>query len=245
MCGTQNAQSANACKFCGYIFEDFKTAGLSSTDGNIAPPASKVSVDENLNTVPTNSNVENFPDISTSSTSPVSSINTGAAVFVVSKSLLTSILPSLAYLVFVLLVTLSSGLNLYTLGIFVFFIAVAVLPQLFTPRRFEFYDDRVRVHKIIGGDSEIPYSDLTYSFFSRGKRSQIVLSSLTRRRQQLAIPSNPINKDLGMDLNKFLETKMKKPEAKTSGKNTSSDRSAGSTAANPDSDSESNQKSVF
>src|SRR5690349_13123575 len=135
MCGTQNAQNANSCKFCGYIFEDFNTAGLNAPDGNISPPTSKVSVDENLNTVRPNSNVENVPDIFTSSTSPVSPINPGVPVFVVSKSLLTSILPSLAYLVFVLLVTLSSGLNLYTLGIFVFFIAVAVLPQLFTPRR--------------------------------------------------------------------------------------------------------------
>jgi len=65
--------------------------------------------------------------------------------------------------------------------------------------------------KVIGGSSEIPYSDLEILDYSKGRRPQIILATKGQRRRIL-IPGNPTNGELGVDLNQFLEKKLKKFE---------------------------------
>ena len=135
--------------------------------------------------------------------------------------------------------TTSAGISIYSLAITLIFIAVALVPVLFSPRRFEFYDDEVKVHKTIGGDTLIPYSDIAYNYAQRGNRSQVVLSSISRRMRPLVVPGNPANRDLGMDLNQFLEKKVRKPGTETPGaKNASSSNpniAENNSVSNPDS----------
>jgi len=208
MCGTQNAQNADSCKYCGYLFENFNAATLNPAGKDFSTKSNQVPTSESMNTVPANTNVETF-DKTPSSVESMSTISTGPPSFVVSRSLLSSIIPSLAYLIFILFITTSAGFNLSTLAIFVFFIALAVVPVLISPRRYEFFDDSLRIHKIIGADSEIPYSELTLNDVAAGRRAQIVLS-VSGKSRQLVIPGNPTNKELGLDLNQFLEKKLKK-----------------------------------
>ena len=63
--------------------------------------------------------------------------------------------------------------------------------------------------KVIGGSSEIPYSDLEILDYSKGRKPQIILETMGQRRRIL-IPGNPTNAVLGEDLNQFLQKKLKK-----------------------------------
>jgi hypothetical protein len=231
MCGTKNDGNAQTCKFCGYIFENFSSSQLNTTDKyesttiNQVPPPSEVlstSTDSTAATQPSD----------LSSTDPFSTISSGTPAFVAKKSIISSIIPSLAYLAFILFATASSGFSLYSLGIILFFILVFTLPTLVSPRRFEFYDDRLVLHKTIGADKVIPYSDLTFNYVQRGRRSQIVLSSISGKVRQLLIPGNPMNKDMGMDLRQFLEKKVKSPGAPQ--KPAGSDNASSSSTSGPD-----------
>ena len=84
------------------------------------------------------------------------------------------------------------------------FILVGFVPILFTTRRYEFFDGSLRMSKIIGGSSEMLYSDLEIRDFSKGRRPQIILSAMGKRRA-IVIPGNPTNGGLGEDLNQFLQ----------------------------------------
>ena len=203
MCGTMNDQSAQSCTFCGYLFEDYGTGTVSATP---AKSEANLKVDQNLNTVPPSTS-EGVNPGSYAST-PVS---TGTALYVVKKSLLTSIVPALIYLFFIGSVGLFSGYDLYSILLVVFLVLVAVVPALFAPRRFEFYDDSMKIHKIVGKESEISYSNLTLlDYPARGRGQQVVLSAAGQRRP-LVIGKNPTNQSLGMDLKQFLNSKLKKP----------------------------------
>jgi hypothetical protein len=63
--------------------------------------------------------------------------------------------------------------------------------------------------KIIGRDSEIPYSELEIRDYSKGRRPRIILSAAGQGRS-IVIPGNPTNGELGEDLNQFLQKKLKK-----------------------------------
>ena len=63
--------------------------------------------------------------------------------------------------------------------------------------------------KIIGGVSEIPYSELEILDYSKERRSQIILATVGQRRR-IVIPGNPTNTVLGEDLSQFLQKKLKK-----------------------------------
>ena len=86
---------------------------------------------------------------------------------------------------------------------------IAFAPLLFTTRKYEFFDDSLRMSKVIGGSSEILYSDLEILDHSKGRRPQIILATVGQRRRIL-IPGNPTNGELGEDLNQFLQKKLKK-----------------------------------
>jgi hypothetical protein len=208
MCGTKNDNGAQTCKFCGYIFENFNTNQVSTTDKYVSSSLNQVPANENLNTAADSVPAMAMNDLSTSSTVPFSTITSESPVFIVKKSVWSSILPSIAYLAFILFATASSGFSLYSVGIILFFIVVFTVPTLFSPRRFEFYDDRLVTHKIIGGDTALPFSDLVYNQTQRGNRSQMILSSKSGKLRQLVIPGNPTNKELGMDLRQFLDKKL-------------------------------------
>ncbi len=227
MCGTVNDANAQSCTFCGYLFEDYGT-------GTVTPPRGDASsVSENsLKNIPPPMDETSEPPVAsyTSSTMP----STGTPLYLVSRSLVSTIVPSLVYLVFIGFVGLASGFSLYTLALVAFFLIVALVPALFTPRRFEFYDDSLKIHKTIGGDSEIPYSQLSMVDYSpRGRGNQIVLSSSGQRRP-IVIPKNPTNQNLNMDLKQFLTGKLKKSPTPGAAGDTNATTQAGTGAEGPD-----------
>jgi hypothetical protein len=202
MCGTINDARAQSCTFCGYLFEDYGT-------GTVSPPKAESQVVSDSAPASPPSPMEQNPAPSASYTSPI--ISGGAPLFLVSKSLLSTVIPSLIYLVFIGFVGLSSGFSIYTIVLIVFFLIVALVPALLAPRRFEFYDDSLKIQKTIGGTSETPYSGMTLlDSPARGRSQQIVLS-VTGQRRAIVIPKNPTNQNLNMDLKQFLTGKLKKP----------------------------------
>jgi hypothetical protein len=200
MCGTINDASAQSCTFCGYLFEDYGTGTVSPPKAE-SPPASD-------NTISTP--MEQIPAPPASYTSPV--ISGGAPLFLVSKTLLSTVIPSLIYLVFIGFVGLSSGFSLYTVALIAFFLIVALVPALLSPRRFEFYDDSLKIQKTIGGVSEYPYSEMTLMDPPARGRSQQIVLSITGQRRPVIIPKNPTSQNLNMDLRQFLSGKLKKPQ---------------------------------
>jgi hypothetical protein len=142
---------------------------------------------------------------------PTATISSGSPLFVVSKSLLASIIPSIAYLLFIIVISSYSSVSLFSLLLIIVLIGASVVPILFTPRKYEFSDDSLRIHKIIGGDKEFQYADLAIYDSPMSRRSQLMLSAAGQRRP-IVIPGNPTNKELGMDLKQFLSSKLKKPE---------------------------------
>jgi hypothetical protein len=207
-----NEQAAKSCSFCGYLFEDYGT-------GTVGSPVVKSS-----NTSPSNTdgyNPASQPLDQNASASSFPAVTSGGSpYFVVSKSIASSLLPALVYLVFIGSIGLYSGFSIYSLLLVVFFMVVAVVPSLFSPRRFEFYDDSMKIHKTIGGDSQVPYSDLSLVDYPvRGRSPQIVLS-VPGQRRPVVIPKNPTNQQLGIDLKQFLTNKLKKTPT---GQNSSGD----------------------
>jgi hypothetical protein len=217
MCNTLNDQNAQSCKYCGYIFEDYSNT---RTDNSPSPQWEQPSID-------------NFPpptaDTFTEPSSPT--VSTSAPLFVVSKSLLGSILPGIIYLVFILLFTTASGFSVYSLGVVALFILIAFIPNLFTPRKYEFYDNSLRINKIIGKDSEISYSESEIHDQPMKRRPRIILTVVGQRRT-IVIPGNPSNAQLGEDLNQFLQKKLKKHDQKPSNQQ----QSTSSTDARTDDD---------
>jgi hypothetical protein len=201
MCNTQNDQSAQSCKYCGYIFEDFSTA----TPGVNTSSFSSQQQPENFESTSPAPRETSFSTIPASQ----STLSSGTPLFVVTRSLLASFLPALLYLlvfVFLGLITFSISSIIYI----AFFVVIALVPSLFSPRKYEFYDSSLKIHKIIGGDTEYPYSEMTlYGSRGVGRRGQIILS-VTGKKGGITIPGNPMNQELGKDLNQFLETKAKK-----------------------------------
>jgi hypothetical protein len=192
MCGTQNDPDAETCKSCGYIFEDFSSTGVSSPaqwgkPRDTSPPAT-----------------DNF--------SQPPRVSTDAPLFVVSKSLLGSLVPGIVYLLFISFFVVGTNFSIYSLGIIAIFILIGFLPVLFSTRSYEFFDGSLRMNKIIGASSEITYSDLEIRNISKGRRVQIILSAAGQRRA-IVIPGNPTNRELGEDLIQFLEKKLKKKDS--------------------------------
>ena len=229
MCGTSNDQNAQSCKYCGFLFEDFGNAGIRTSGDRSNPiPPPQQEQPPSINTIP--SREDNFG----MSTSPTS---TGTPLFTVSKSLLGSIVPSIVYLVFILFVTTTTSFSLLSVAFIAIFILISVLPALFTPRKYEFYDSLLRMHKIIGGDSDIPYTSLEVRDYRAGRRPQIALLSAEQKRP-IVIPGNPANKELGEDLNQFLSKKLKKsnPQAGDQQQSTLSSDTVGAMNTNDDTD---------
>jgi hypothetical protein len=116
------------------------------------------------------------------------------------------------YLIFIALFGLYSGP--YLVVFVVFFILIAVLPVLLSPRKYEFYDGFLKIRKILGKASEMQYSDLRlYRSTKTGRRQQIILA-VEGQRRGIVIPGNPTNAELGKNLNQFLEGKLEKLEPK-------------------------------
>ena len=191
MCDTLNDSGAQTCKSCGYIFEDFSSTVMSN------PPQWEKPWGTNTSTPAAN-------DFSVPPT-----ISTGSPIFLVSKSLLRFLGQGIVYLLFIALFTLGTSISVYSLGVIGLFILIAFAPLLFTTRKYEFFDDSLRMSKVIGGSSEIPYSDLEILDYSKGRKPQIILETMGQRRRIL-IPGNPTNAVLGEDLNQFLQKKLKK-----------------------------------
>ncbi len=201
MCGTQNDQNAQSCKYCGYLFEDFGTTGA-DTPSFSAPLQTPQE--------PTVYNVATSSETNPPSALPDStpSMSSDSPLFVVSRSLIASVVPSIIYLAFVAAIGLFT-LSLYAIGYLAFFFLIAFVPALFSPRKYEFFDSSLRIHKTIGGDSDIAYSDLTLYDSRTGRRPRIVLSAAGQRRS-IIISGNPTNSQLGQSLSQFLEGKLKK-----------------------------------
>ncbi|MGI0091730.1 MAG: hypothetical protein ACREBS_08475 [Nitrososphaerales archaeon] len=215
MCETRNDENAQSCKYCGYIFEDFSTPQATTQgNGNRYPAPSKQEEEEpagisTAHPLPSTENTLPAP-------SPSATISTGSSpLFVVSRSVFSSVAPAiLIYLVLFTLATSMAGLDLFSVSIIIIFILISILSFLFSTRRYEFYDSSLRMHKIIGGDSEVSYDDLEIYDSPTGRRARIILSAKGHRRP-MAIPRNPTNKELGQDLNQFLRKKLKKYSPET------------------------------
>lgn len=204
LCGTKNDQSSQSCKNCGYAFVD----DLGTTEAGMPFEGTfPKSQDEEQkswagNTTPPKTVNDTFP-----MSSPTT--QTGAPLFVVSKSLLASVAPAMVYLVFIFFLIGVPGASLLSLGMILVFVLVALMPVLFTTRKYEFYEDSVRMHKTIGGDSEIPYSELEIYDHPAGRKPRIILAA-TGRTRPIVVPGDPTNEALGLDLNQFLGKKLKK-----------------------------------
>jgi len=196
-----NDQNAQSCTFCGYLFENY---GTGTVNNSSSFPSTQPSSSE-LNTVP-DSTIQN-----SSSSTPFSSTSGTTPLYVVSKSILGTIIPSLVYLVLITAVGLFSSFNLYSIVLVLFFVLVAVVPALMSPRRFEFYDSSLKVHKTIGGDSEYQYSDISIVDYPGRRGNQQIVLSVSGARRPLVISKNPTNQQLGLDLKTFLTSKLKKP----------------------------------
>lgn len=225
MCGTMNDANVQSCTFCGYLFENYGT-------GTVSGPKANQTADPSLNTVQPQPD-QNVPPVSGS----YSSISPGTSLYTVSRSLVGSLIPALLYLFFIGSVGLFSGFNIYSILLVVFFVLVAVIPALYTPRLFEFYDDHLRIHKTVGKDSEIPYSDLTMVDNPVRARGQQIVLSASGQRRPIVISKNPSNQQLGMDLKTFLNSKLKKnppvgtPESRASNSSTENENNMDSSAS--------------
>ncbi len=209
LCGTKNDQSSQSCKNCGYEFID----DLGSSSASPTSESSLASSSHNEQE-PWKTNL-NTP-LSSTNTSPVSSVPTssGAPLYVVSKSLLGSIAPVLLYLVLIFFLTGGTSFSLLSIGIIAIFVVAAMFQVLLSTRKYEFYDDSLRMHKTIGRDSEIQYSQLEKYDYPIGRRPRIVLSAAGQRRP-IVIPGNPSNGEQGLDLNQYLAKKLKKRESQS------------------------------
>ena len=229
MCGTKNDESAHSCSYCGYIFEDFS----SQTDSlsNSFPKAA-----------------QNQPEVNTVDTKPPLA---GSPLFVVSRSLLSSLLLAIVYLVVIVFFGLYS--SVYFIIFVAFFLLIAVMPILLTPRRYEFYDTSLKIHKIVGGDTEISYSNLTLNESQAGRRRPQIVLAVEGERRMILIPGNPSNNELGLNLNEFLEKNVKKPKLVSEEKQEQKGQDVGaadsvigdSYSANVETKSQANPKSSF
>jgi zinc-ribbon domain len=209
MCGTKNDPNAEVCKNCGYIFEDFSSPGISAPPTASAyRPQEEQQSPSSFGTFPAASQADNFPSPSSSMTS------TGSPLFTVSKSLVSVVGPLVFYVAIIFFLTAGAGLSDYSLGLILIFALIFVLPVLFSPRKYEFYDSSLRIHKTLGGDTEIEYSDLEiYDYPVRG-RARIVLVAQGQRRP-IMISGDPVNSVLGQSLSEFLGKRLKKYSARS------------------------------
>ncbi|MDG7001355.1 MAG: hypothetical protein JRN15_19840 [Nitrososphaerota archaeon] len=206
LCGTKNDQKSKSCKNCGYVFiDDFGSSSVdTSSESNLAssPHEEQDLWKTNLST-----------PLPSTDTSPVSSASSsGAPLYVVSKPLLGSIAPVLLYIVLIFFLTGGTNFSILSIGIIAIFVVAAIFQVLVSTRKYEFYDDSLRMHKTIGGDSEVQYSQLEKYDYPVGRRPRLVLSAAGHRRP-IVIPGNPSNGEQGVDLNQFLTKKLKKHES--------------------------------
>jgi len=223
MCGTLNEENAQSCSFCGYLFEDYSTANLNQSQHQ-RPPQGATYGDA--------TNSSKLPDQSTTPSRDYTSDNSGSPLFTVNRSIWGTIIPSVIYLVLISALGLYSSFSLYSLVLIAFFLLIAVVPALLAPRRFEFYDGSMKVHKTIGGDAEYPYSAVSmvdYSNQRRGNKS--IVLNVAGQGRPLVIGKNPTNQQLGVDLRQFLSQKLEKNDQPNSRK--PNETTANSTDAEP------------
>lgn len=193
MCGTKNDQSAASCSFCGYLFEDYNTSGASSApqqNQTAAPP------------------IASPPETTSYASAPIGSTG-GIPIFSVSKSFVSTLIPTVVYLVFMLLIVASTGFSIFGIAIVVIFLLIPTATTLLTPNKFEFYEDYLRTRKPVGGDAEYQYSALELYDYPTKRKERIYLS-VSGTRKVILVPNNPTNKERNQDLKQFLETKVKK-----------------------------------
>ena len=209
MCTSQNDKGAQSCKYCGYLFEDYSSTGVVTPNGysDSKQEEAKTAEIEDSKTQDLTTEDTEPPPITSFGTSTVSGFS---PLFVASRSLFGSILPAVIYLLFFASLGSFSSLNIFNIALIAVFVLIVIVPVLTTPRKYEFYDHLLRIHKIVGGDSEIPYTDLKLYDNPSGSRRQRIILSITGRSRPIAIPGNPENKDLGQNLYQFLDRNLSK-----------------------------------
>ncbi len=196
MCNTMNDSNVEACTYCGYIFEDFVT--------------------KNNQTQIPSSKFKREPQAEIPSVSAGIPTTEGSPVFVASTSLLSALVP-LAFYIAIGFFAFSSGAGAISIALFAFIVVFAVIPLLNAPRKFEFYDDSLKIHRTLRGITVIPYSDITISEFSSGfRKSTRTYLSIKGRRRPIALPGNPTSKELGVDLKQWLTQKLQSNKTKES-----------------------------
>lgn len=119
-----------------------------------------------------------------------------------------------------------SGLifSIYFIAFILIFVLMSVVPLLTSPRRYEFYPDSLKLHKIVGGDSEIFYSNMTLYESPRGRAFGLLVEG---QRRPITISKNPMNAELNLTLKQFLESKVKRYESKPASEPTTSETDDG------------------
>jgi hypothetical protein len=168
---------------------------------------------------------------SPSSSSPSTTISTSSPLFVVSKSLVVLLVPALAYLVIISITDFFSSFDIVSVALTVVFTLMLVLPIIFSPRRYEFFEDSLRIYKIIGGDVEIPYDDMLLHDASQmpgsGRNRQRIILSVQSRSRTIIIPGNPTSAQLDQNLEQFLSLRIRKPNPRLQNRQENSMQDAG------------------
>lgn len=205
MCGTLNDQNAQSCSFCGYLFEDYSTTNLNQ------PTSQQQRTPSTLPAYGDTTAPAKMPEQTPAPSQAYTSDSSGSPLFTVNRSIWGTIIPSVIYLILVSALGLFSSFSLYSIVLVVFFLLIAVVPALFSPRRFDFYEDSMKVHKTIGGDAEYPYTSVSMVEYPNMRRqTRSVVLNVTGQRGQFVLGKNPTNQQLGMDLRQFLTQKLKR-----------------------------------
>lgn len=192
MCDTLNQADAQTCNTCGYIFEDFKGA----RSFELAPRVQNSWVTSTAHSSMVNQSAQH-------------SALTGTPLFVSSTPTRTHMISAVATALFTVPVIFGMSHDVYS------FVLGVVLPMagglfsfLFSAKKYEFFNDLLRMHSFIGRSSEIQYSDLKIQSPWRGRWRGMILSRIGKRRR-IFIPTNPKNR-ADESLNRFLEMKLYK-----------------------------------
>lgn len=204
MCSTQNDYSAQSCKFCGYLFENYTISGANPPNYNSNSSWETKSTTE--------TKVETEDQMSAPTSPNHTAISGSSPLFMATRPLLSSILPAVIYLLILASLGSFSSLNIFTISLIAVFILIVAVPILTAPRKYMFFENSLLIHKFVGSDKKLLYSDLTLYDLPPGfKRPRIVLGVAGHTRP-IGIPGNPTNKDLGESLYQFLEKSLKKQD---------------------------------
>jgi hypothetical protein len=205
MCNTVNDDSAESCKYCGYIFEGVSTARSATEALNVNTSAAQ----------------DTQPDTIPRARSRNSSIipSGSSATFVLKSSwkdrrnlpsVIVGVLLAAFYIIINLPFSYGSSFSAETL-IFLIIPVLFVLPAFTSNKTYEFFDNSVVISGI-GSRREIPYSEVASVAEVRGR----IYLQLKNQWRQIRVQGNTISNTSGQELAEWLSKKIKAGQTKES-----------------------------